>query len=108
MQTISRRGHGGADATPPAGGKRAPGASRSAPAVLTRWDGPASNSSNEHQQEFKLGFGSRFTYTIPSIQSHQHYVFKVQGYAGTWSPWHEKRFTTKGVTYEGYLYQRKK
>ena len=76
--------------------------------VQTRWDGPGSNSTNEHQQEFKLGFGTRFKYTIPSIQSNSSYVFKVQGYAGTWSTWRQVRFKTKGVTYEGVLYQRKK
>ena len=73
--------------------------------VNTRWNGPASSSSNEHQQEFKLGFGSYFKYTIPNVQSYQHYVFKVQGYAGTWSPWHELRFKTKGVTYRGDLWR---
>lgn len=74
--------------------------------VQTRWNGPGTNTTNEHQQKFKLGFGSRFKYTIPNIQSYQGYVFKVQGYAGTWSTWNERRFNTRGVTYRGFLYQR--
>ncbi len=75
--------------------------------VQTRWNGPATNTTNEHQQKFKLGFGERFEYTIPNIQSNKGYVFKVQGFTGTWSHWNEKHFTTKGVTYEGFLYRRK-
>jgi hypothetical protein len=80
-----------------------PGFSR----VHTRWNGPGSTSTNEHQQDFRLGFSSHFKYTIPNIQSHQRYVFKIQGYAGSWSPWHEHSFKTKGITYQGYLYERK-
>jgi hypothetical protein len=75
--------------------------------VQTRWDGPGSDSRNEHQQKFRLGFGSYFTYTIPNIQSYQRYVFKVQGYSGTWSSWQERHFTTRGLTYRGYLYRKK-
>lgn len=73
----------------------------------TRWNGPGSNSSNEYQQTWKLGYHTVYNYTIPNIQSHQRYVFKVQAYAGSWTKWNERYFTTKDVTYHGYLYQRK-
>jgi hypothetical protein len=71
--------------------------------VQTRWNGPGTNTTNEHQSLFNLGFGTRFTYTIPNVLYNQNYVFKVQAYSSTWSPWTEVRFTTKLGSYVGPL-----
>jgi hypothetical protein len=71
----------------------------------TRWNGPASTSSNEYQSTFRIGFQPRLVYTIPNVQYNRRHIFKVQaGVPGWgWTKWREVEFTTKLGSYSGPL-----